>query len=221
MKKISPLFLCALASLTVSACTFEQPTWTNGDRVEVHQGDFTDTFKTDELDQATLHAIANQYYRYGNGPMNVAVTYNPQSRVNTAPRARSELSRIEKALQSEGVRDLQSSVLSSDNTDDRSTTIVTFAALTAQAPAGCTMMPGYDSPTQVPNSAEKINPDYKLGCSVETLISKQVARPGDLLGRPGFETDADGRRQEKVLNRGYYGTVSNAPLQGPSVTTKQ
>ena len=46
-------------------------------------------------------------------------------------------------------------------------------------------------------------------------MAKQIARPGDLLGRPGFETNADGRRQQTVTSdRGYYDNKPNAPLEG-------
>ena len=56
-----------------------------------------------------------------------------------------------------------------------------FAALTAQAPTGCGMIPGY---TGLPEASTKTEgePDYRYGCTVETLIARQVTRPSDLLG---------------------------------------
>ena len=56
------------------------PTWVNQNRVEVHNDQFTDTFETTKLNNGMLHAIGVYYYRYGNGPMRLAVGYDPNVR---------------------------------------------------------------------------------------------------------------------------------------------
>ena len=73
---------------------------------------------------------------------------------------------------------------------------------------------GINGDVQVPENGNDV-PPYLYGCSVESMIAKQVSRPGDLLGRPGHETYADGRRQENVVGtRGYYGNESFPKLEG-------
>lgn len=204
----------------VSACSLDEPTWVNPSRVEVHEEGFTDTFDTSALDTSTLRAIGVNYYRYGNGPMDVTVSYNAHSNKNTKIGASSEARRIETELRRNGVRDLRISTAPNESTGDRSTTVVSFPALTAKAPQDCTVMPGYtDAQTGTPEDAEGTHKGYAIGCTVETLMAKQIARPGDLLGREGFETNADARRQEAVIwDRGYYGNKSFAPLTGESAS---
>lgn len=216
MKKNLKLAGALTALCLTSACSMNSPTWVNQSRVEVHANQFTDTFETAKLDDAVIRAIAVYHYRYGNGPVTMVVGYDRNSKVNTEAKAKAEAARIKSALQRNGVKDVYIETAYLVDTGDVSVTTVTFPALVAKAPAKCGMIPGYNSPTTGYDSADGIAP-YELGCTVETLMAKQIARPGDLLGRPGFETNADGRRQETVTSeRGYYGSKSNEPLEGES-----
>lgn len=206
------------AVCVLSACSMNSPTWVNQSRVEVHNDQFTDTFETAKMDEGTIRAIAIYHYRFGNGPMTVTVGYDKKSKTNTARRAASEGARIRAELERNGVNEIVVQTVDMPDTGAVSLTTVTFAALVAKAPKKCGTIPGYNSPTGVPESADGIAP-YELGCTVETLMAKQIARPGDLLGRQGFETNSDGRRQETVTSeRGYYGSKPNAPLEGESST---
>lgn len=215
MKPYFKLLACAACLIATSACTLDEPTWVNSSRVEVHQEGFTDSFDTSSLDAGTLRAIGVNYYRYGNGPMDVAVSYDPSSKTNTRGMAEGEVKRIQTELSRQGVRNLRITATPSERSGDVSKTIVSFPALTARGPEDCGMIPGYENAqTDTPENAEGQAKGYKLGCSIETLMAKQVSRPGDLLGRPGFETNADARRQEEVIwNRGYY-SGQFEPLDG-------
>lgn len=214
------ILLCMTALAQLGACSLNEPTWVNPSRVEVHEEGFTDTFDTASLDTGTLRAIGVNYYRYGNGPMDVTVSYNFNSSRNTKSQATTEVKRIETELRRNGVRNLRISTAPDESTGDHSKTLVSFPALTAKAPQDCTLMPGYaDAQTSAPDDAEGPHKGYAIGCTVETLMAKQIARPGDLLGRAGFETNADGRRQEAVIwQRGYYGNKSFEPLEGESAS---
>ncbi len=220
MRNTFKILLCMTILAGTSACTLDEPTWVNPNRVEVHEEGYTDTFATETLDNATLRAIGVNYYRYGNGPMDVAVSYNSSSKNNSKSNALKQAQRIEKELRRQGVNDLRISTTESSDNSDSSSTLVSFPALTAKAPQDCGVMPGYaDAQTAAPSNAEGTHKGYAIGCTVETLMAKQVVRPGDLLGRPGFETDADGLRQERVIwKRGYYSERSNPPLEGESAS---
>lgn len=207
--------LCVMPLL--SACSVESKSWVNDKRVEIHEDQFNDTFETASLDDATLRAIAVHYNRFGNGPLLAEVSYDPKSRKNGAGAAKAAAKRIDTVLRQNGVHDVQIGTTPVNGSGDVSKTLVTFAALTAHAPAGCPMMPGYNGFGDMPENADG-EPDYRYGCTVETLIARQVTRPSDLLGKSGFETDADGHRQTNVMSRGYYGLKSNPDLDGESAS---
>lgn len=210
-----PLIFSFIAALLMTGCSVESKSWVNSNRVEVRDDQFTDTFETAKINDGTLHAIGDYFYRYGNGDMNVVVSYDPQSKTNTEGRAKSALAYIQSGLSKSGISGVHTALSPMRGSGDVSTTLISFPALTSAAPSGCNMMPGYENPTDdIPNSTN-VDPTYKFGCSVESLLAKQVARPSDLLGKQGFETNADGRRQERVLSkRGYYGDKPNDKLQG-------
>ena len=214
MKKV---FLMLSAAVLLSGCTslVESDTWVNkAGRVQVGEDQFTDTFETAKLNAATFHAIGDYYDRFGNGTMNVVVSYDPQSRINTRARAETALTNIKNNLIKNGVSDVNGALSAMNGSGDVSTTLISFSAITAEAPKGCGMMPGYNDPSEdIPNDTN-IKAPYGYGCTIETLLAKQVARPSDLMGRQGFETNADGRRAERVLSRGYYSDKPNAELDG-------
>lgn len=210
------LVSCLALTSTLGACSFmDTPTWVNQNRVEVHDDQFTDTVATDEIDDGTLHAISVYHYRYGNGPLTAAVSYDPKSSRNTKGKAEAAAKRIRDGLNAKGVKDVRITTTAAPGSGAVSTTVISFPAIVAQAPTGCTMMPGYDSPASSPSKADIDNPDYRYGCTIETLMARQVSRPSDLLGKPGFDSNADGRRQADVLeSRGYYSETMNQDLNG-------
>lgn len=207
------------AMLILSGCSVESKPWVNDSRVEIHDDQFTDTFETAKLNNSVIHAIANYYYRYGNGPMNVVVSYDPKSKVNTKAAAEQALVSLRNGLAQNGIEGVRGTTSALSGSGDISTTLISFQALTASAPQGCKMMPGYDNPADdIPNGVNG-DPPYKYGCTVESLLAKQVSRPADLLGKQGFETNADGRRQERVIStHGYYDDKSNESLDGEKAT---
>lgn len=208
--------MCALLLSVglLGACSMNSPTWVNQNRVEVHEDQFTDTFETEKMNKGLIRAVANYHYRFGNGPLNLVVGYDPKSKTNTMSKANSEAVRISDELRRNGVKDISVQTIALAGTQDRSLTTVTFPAVVAKAPAKCGMIPGYNTATTVPETGQGPAP-YELGCTIETLMAQQISRPADLLGRKGFETNADGRRQEAVVgSRGYYGDKSYESLDG-------
>jgi len=59
--------------------------------------------------------------------------------------------------------------------------------------------------------------EYKMGCSVETMIARQIARPGDLLGRAPNSVYKDGRRISNQIE-GVRSGAMNEPLGGESAS---
>lgn len=216
------IILALSAVVMLSGCTslVTSDTWVNkSGRAQIAEDQFTDTFETAKISNSTIHAISNYYDRFGNGTMNIVVSYDPQSRVNSLPRAEKSLMAVQDGLARNGVKDVKGTLSAIKGSGDVSTTLISFPALTASAPTGCGMMPGYKDPSEdIPNDTN-IDPTYGYGCTIETLLSRQIARPGDLMGRAGFETNSDGRRAERVLStRGYYSDKENSKLQGENAT---
>lgn len=222
MQKII-LTLSALTMLSGCTSLVESDPWImNQGRAQIQEDQFTDTFETRKLNAVTFHAIGDYYDRFGNGPMNVVVSYDPQSKINTKSDAQMALMDIQNGLAKKGVQDINVALSEMRGSGDVSTTLVSFQALTASAPKGCGMMPGYEDPSaDIPNDTN-VDPTYRYGCTVETLLAKQIAKPSDLMGKQGFETDSDGRRAERVISgRGYYSDKENAELKGENATSSK
>jgi len=218
--KMQKLLLPLSALVLLSGCSVQSETWINqAGRLEVREDQFTDTFETAKLNKGTLRAVANHYDRYGNGPVDVVVSYDAQSKVNTLSKANKAVSVVKSNLSKYGVSDIRGTVSDARGTGDFSTTLITFPAITASSPKGCGTMPGYNDPSEdIPNNTN-IKPPYGYGCTVETLLAKQISKPSDMMGKNGFETLGDGRRTERVLStRGYYGDKENPKLDGENAS---
>jgi type IV pilus biogenesis protein CpaD/CtpE len=214
------LSVLVIPSLLLAGCSVESKSWMNDDRVEVHNDQFTDTFETAKMDDQLLHAVSDYYYRYGNGPANIVVSYDSQSKINTKAQAEKSLWKIREILSRNGVNGIHAATSDAVGSGDISTTLVTFPALAAAAPQNCGLMAGYENPSADISNDPNENPKYRYGCTVESLLAKQVSRPSDLLGKQGFETYADGRRQERVIStQGYYDDKPNEPLDGEKATS--
>jgi len=221
--KMQKIFLMVSAAVLLSGCTslVKSDTWVNPTgRAQIAEDQFTDAFETAKLDSGMLHAISDYYSRFGNGTLNVVVSYDPQSNINNVSSADRALSYIQKGLARNGITDMKGTLSAVRGSGDVSTTLVSFPAVTASAPAGCGTMPGYANPSEDIPDDTNIKPPYGYGCTIETILAKQVARPADLMGKQGFETNADGRRAERVLStRGYYDNKSNPKLEGEKATS--
>jgi len=217
-------FIITLSALAfLSGCSVQSETWVSkAGRVEVKEDHFTDTFETAKMNKGMIHAVGDYYNRFGNGPMNIVVSFDPQSKTNTLPLAEKSLGAIRGGLSKVGVSDINGTVSAMQGSGDISTTLISFPAMTASAPKGCGLMPGYeDVSADIPNETS-IKPPYGYGCTVESLLAKQVSKPSDLLGKQGFETNGDGRRAERVLSgRGYYSDKEASKLEGETASEEK
>jgi type IV pilus biogenesis protein CpaD/CtpE len=215
--------ILSLAALTfLSGCSVQSETWVNkAGRVEIREDHFTDTFETTKINKSIIHAIGDYYDRYGNGPMSVVVSYDPQSKVNSKQNAQNYLEAITNQLSKVGISDLNGTISEMRGSGDLSTTLVSFPATIATAPKGCGFMPGYEDPSEEIPDDTNIKAPYGYGCTIENLMAKQISRPSDLLGKQAFETNSDGRRTERVISgRGYYSDKEFPKLEGESASEK-
>ena len=206
------LALTALSALTLGACSkIDMPTTVTSNPIQLVEKDHSERYLVSELIDQDYDQMAAHYVRYGSSQAEIVVSYDPYSKSNTAMKATDALYRIQQALSERGVKDVKGRILAVDRSGDRSEMVISYNSVTAEGPEDCDMMPGYTE------SHAEINLDYKLGCSVNTMIARQVAHPEDLGGRRVEKTDGDGRRAGAVVEP-YRNGTPNGQLQGAYTT---
>lgn len=203
------LFGTCCASLALAGCSQYEPSRINAHRAEVTHDKFAQTVPAAQADEAFISGVAEQYQRFGNGPMKVTVSYDPRSGVNTAMKAGEEASRIVEAFDRWAVRGVETEIMPVAGSGAEGEVLITYDSVTAHPPRGCGSMPGLESDQAGYRSTDT----YSLGCSVETMVSRQIARPKDLLGKGGLPGRSDGRRYGNSVEP-YRSGVPNEPLDG-------
>lgn len=221
MKSIDmPFFkLCHTAFLmafffVLPACDLYEESWTTKERTSVSQERVYESFTTDEFSDTVIASLAHDYDRHGVTPMTISVTYDPTSRTYTALSASNDVARIAKKMRANGVNNAEIGVLPAESYAGQ--IIVSYDAYTAKAPENCGSIPGLKSRGDIGQSIEE-KEQYALGCTVETMMARQVSRPKDLMGQKQTETTVDGRR---VVNAAefYRDGVPNDTLEGESAS---
>lgn len=211
MTRSKAILFISLAVSFLGACEMYAPPSVNERRVEVHEQKVTQQIPVASLDDDSIAGIAHSYGQSGMGVMEVTVTYDPTSHNNTAMRAGDEAVRIARILREEGVTNVATNVLPVREQGSDALAIISYTSYQASAPSGCGELPGMTNP------AIDHDPDYKLGCTVETVFAKQVADPSDLLGNAKASAYTDGRVLANQVES-YRTGAPNEPLEGQSAS---
>ena len=206
---VSALVL-AVSTLFVSGCMYEPDHFTTS-RVQVEEKPYSETLSSSQFDAGAAEAMAQQYRKHGDGPLELVIAYDPKSPHATAMSAADEAARLGKLLRQNGVQDVKASIMPVADGGDEMKALFSYNAVNALAPKDCTLMRGVDTRTI---EAEK---EYKLGCTVETMYARQIARPKDLKGQGVNEPTTDGRRASNIVE-GYRTGIQNKPLDGESAS---
>jgi type IV pilus biogenesis protein CpaD/CtpE len=207
----TPYHILIVSSVLLSACNMYAEGHLTPNRVQVEEQKFVQEIPTADLDHNYIAGVADRYYTQGDGPFDLVVTYDPRSSSNTAMKASSEMARLSKALTTQGVSDINASILPVNGQGEESQSIISFNSYNALAPKDCNVMEGVES-TEV-----TLDQEYKMGCTVDTVFARQIARPKDLKGQaPSMET-SDGRRSSNIIERYRTGTP-NEPLEGETAS---
>lgn len=202
-------YLMGLSVMTLAACSPQStPSMMNIERVQLVHQTAIEQIPAEDVDDVALALIADDYRRYGNGPMELAMVYDPRSKSYTAMKARNQLNDIEKRLNQHGIKQVNIRTMAVEQ--GQAALLVSYDSFQAQGPANCHTMPGVDHHQTTRDIAE-----YRFGCSTESLLARQVARPTDLMGRGGTNAPADGRRAANVVEelRNYGPENANQPLE--------
>lgn len=180
-------------------------TFVTSKRVELMPGHHDSQIPTADMDDGRLRALADHYRNFGDGTIDLVVTYDPESRGNnTAREASAEASRMASALRRAGVRDVVTDIMPVSGQGSESRTLISYSTVTAHEPAGCRSMGGVDG------NPMEYDVDYEQGCTIEMMIARQVARPRDLKGNDGMDEALSGRREGNVIERYKTGTPNEA-----------
>lgn len=182
------------------------PTTLTTGRVETYRDQFDLTEDTAALSDGKIQQISRDYWSRGETPLQLVVTYDPQSSSNTAMKASQEMGRMTTALKNQGVRQIEADILPVKDSGDVSKTLISYDALNARPPSEC------DEPMDMTFADPYLAEDYALGCTVHTYVSRQIARPKDLLGNDTMDNN-DGRKNANGLET-YMGGAPNPELKG-------
>ncbi len=188
--------LCCTAFLLTS-CLYRETALTPN-RIELVHTKADTEYLTAQMDETTIRGIADRYEHHGSGPVEVTVSYDPQSSVNTAMHASNEAARLAKAFALHKVA-ADVSTLPVNLQGDVSHTYVYYESVDARPPPDCgTLFDGVRNTGDTPEN-------YGFGCTIESAVSRQVARPADLAGRTAMDP-GDARRQDVIVDTYRSGT---------------
>ncbi len=203
----------AFLSLSVAGCMdlYEPPTISD-DPIQVKEESFIQDIAVGDVDNEYISALARHYTKHGISPIDIIVTYDPRSYRNTAMMATNIAADIARSLRDYGVTNVKAGVMPVKSQGDEARVLINYNSYIALAPKGC----DYNMLNRG-NSALENDPEYKLGCSIDTMLSRQIARPADLLGRGAQEDASDARPVANKVDLYRTGEL-NKPLEGESAT---
>jgi len=144
-----------------------------------------------KINDGFLQGLAEDYTRFGNGPLTLTLAYDPNSKSYTAMKAFQELEAIKSKLSSMNVRSVLADTIKVEG--EAPALMIQYDTLSAQAPQGCGIMPGLEN-----SQTGRDIGDYRFGCSVDTMLAKQIYRPSDLAGQDHMDA-SDGRRAANAI----------------------
>lgn len=158
------------------------------------EGRYLDKKPLADLGDSEIKTAVDTYGRNGAGPLYVVVGHSDQDSKG-GQAAEKKLEDITKALRMQGLdpRDIVASTV--PLTTDTPVALIAFDTLEAQAPEGCTDMPGHKNLPGKPSDF-----DYKIGCTVKSYIARQIENPNDLKGVAGVGGFSDGEHAANVIN---------------------
>ena len=203
MKRLTHLLLALGFALTLPACS--QSMYTAGTltptRAQVAEEQYYHKIHTSELAGLNRHALIDHHAEYGEGAAHIIGFYDPKA--GNQKEVRAKVNCLSNSFRKAGA-DVYNELLPLSG---QSNLAVSYNYVTAKGPRDCTTMAGY-AHTDIGN-----NGDYRMGCTVETLIARQVSNPRDLLGQEHDDVLSDGRSAASIVNT-YRQGAQNEPLGG-------
>lgn len=182
-----------LLSLTALTACGPQSTQSmvNTTRVTVAPETMMQQIEVSQISDGYLQGVAEKYKRYGTSTLQLTLGYDDTAKNYTAVNAFGDLANVKSRLGKMGIKSVVAETAKIGK-GEKPVLWLTFDGVTAQAPEGCTTMPGVD------HNTTRFMGQYKFGCSIDTLVADQIYRPADLKGNSYMEPGS-GRRAQSGL----------------------
>lgn len=179
-------------------------------KIRVEQNKSVQEIPVAQIHTAMLDQMALNYVRNGGDTIDLTLTYNPENSGNPDLVARQKAFEIADYMESRQNITVKPYTIPVKNSAEM---IAVFSAMnyTAHPPEGCDVMSGFN------DKSHNIQDDYQYGCTVQTVIARQIARPKDLLGTARDANTTDGRAVVNSLQEMRAGVV-NEMLEGQTAT---
>ena len=210
-KNIAVIALMFAALATTSACrTYKEGTLTQK-KIQVAEEKYVREFAVDGQHYGALREISNHYGRYGGDTMHLTMMYNPASSDMTAMKATQQAAEISDWLRREGgVKSVRSDILPVRDALGMSA-VISYASYNAEGPDCDSLLSGFE------DRDHKTDYDYEMGCTIQTVIARQISRPKDLMGRDFENTHTDARGISNQIE-GYRTGAQYEALGGEGTT---
>ncbi|PZQ46939.1 MAG: hypothetical protein DI551_04090 [Micavibrio aeruginosavorus] len=206
MKKHTALMMVLISACALSACARQNtPSMMSTNKPQVLPETTLQQVPAKSVSDGYLMKIADDYARFGADTLQLGLVYDPNVKGYGAMQAFNDLARFKEKLSKLGVRSIKAETIKQEGGEP--TLLITYDSLHAAAPQDCGTMAGIE--TRVTNHEDIA--DYKFGCSVDTMLARQIYRPSDLLGNSASDP-GDGRRAANSVE--YYRTISPEEAEG-------
>lgn len=202
--------LPVLSAGVLSSCDFYEPGTLSHQKIQAVQEEASEDVPLAQADAAYLRGLADQYRKSSTGgPMQVTVAYDPAA-PGGAAHAKAGLARVLRSLNQEGVTTVSGSVLPV-HAQREEHLVVAYRGYKLLPPPDCGLMEGINSRDVV------LNKDYRLGCTVDTLLSRQIANPKDMTSDRASDGVSDGRRAANIIDI-YRSGAPSEKLEGETAS---
>lgn len=173
-----PLLMLMLVGLALAGCEMSAPSQINVSPIEVREQPYNDTIPVGSFSADTAKLIGENYRRFGQGPVDVTVTYAAGA---SETKAKNQAARVAGLLRGEGVADVVVSTLPVNDRDQVDQLMLNYVQVSAHPPRECGDHPA-DTRADIAGNENGRVENYRFGCGIDTYIAQQVARPKDLAG---------------------------------------
>jgi pilus assembly protein CpaD len=197
--------IVALGGLNACSRMYKEGTLTQN-KMQVSQQTAEQEIILDGSHNSQIMALGKDYSRYGDGTLEMTIAYDPLAKSQGAMRASQMAGDLAAQLRSEGITNVKADILPVKDLPVMKA-LVNYDSYSALPPEDCEPMSGFNDRNHGDNM------DYEMGCTVDTLIARQISRPKDLLGRDFENSYNDARGVSNQIDAVRSG-ARNPPLGG-------
>lgn len=190
-----------LGVLSLSACDVSAPSKISLGKIRIQE-----QMVALPLEGAQVPKVAEQFTRTGKGDMTITISYMAREG-GSRMRAEAQGDTYRKMFSQYGVSNIAVVTVPVSSRKDAEKSVVTYMASVALPPEGCHGMPGHLGAGNIAAAD-----GYNFGCDTQTAVSKMIADPSDLMGKPGTQ-NGDSQRNGTIIEP-YKAGTPNEQMKG-------